>query len=56
MLLKAAKLINPKGSGHVLISIGTADGQGVTAIIEKINNCFHFLIKKPSEVVLLRVS
>ncbi len=31
----AAKLINQKGSGRVLVSICAAGGQGVTAIIEK---------------------
>ena len=35
ILASAAKLINQKGSGRVLISICAAGGQGVTAIIEK---------------------
>lgn len=35
ILATAAKLINQKGSGRVLISICAAGGQGVTAILEK---------------------
>ena len=35
IIATAAKLINQKGSGRVLISICAAGGQGVTAIIEK---------------------
>ncbi|EET82909.1 acetyl-CoA C-acetyltransferase [Acinetobacter radioresistens] len=35
ILATAAKLINQKGSGRVLISICAAGGQGVTAIVEK---------------------
>ncbi|WP_139852264.1 acetyl-CoA C-acetyltransferase [Acinetobacter pullicarnis] len=35
ILATAAKLLNQKGSGRVLISICAAGGQGVTAIIEK---------------------
>ena len=35
ILASAAKLLNQKGSGRVLISICAAGGQGVTAIIEK---------------------
>ena len=35
ILATAAKLLNEKGSGRVLISICAAGGQGVTAIIEK---------------------
>ncbi len=35
ILASAAKLINQKGSGRVLVSICAAGGQGVTAIIEK---------------------
>ena len=35
ILSSAAKLLNQKGSGRVLISICAAGGQGVTAIIEK---------------------
>ncbi len=36
IIATAAKLINQKGSGRVLVSICAAGGQGVTAIIEKI--------------------
>ncbi|MCU4311378.1 acetyl-CoA C-acetyltransferase [Acinetobacter variabilis] len=35
IIATAAKLINQKGSGRVLVSICAAGGQGVTAIIEK---------------------
>lgn len=35
IIASAAKLINQKGSGRVLVSICAAGGQGVTAIIEK---------------------
>lgn len=35
ILATAAKLLNEKGSGRVLISICAAGGQGVTAIVEK---------------------
>lgn len=35
ILATAAKLLNQKGSGRVLISICAAGGQGVTAIVEK---------------------
>ena len=35
ILASAAKLLNQKGSGRILISICAAGGQGVTAIIEK---------------------
>lgn len=35
IIANAAKLINQKGSGRVLVSICAAGGQGVTAIIEK---------------------
>ncbi|OTG93332.1 acetyl-CoA C-acetyltransferase [Acinetobacter sp. ANC 3832] len=35
ILASAAKLLNEKGSGRVLISICAAGGQGVTAIVEK---------------------
>ncbi|WP_166168935.1 acetyl-CoA C-acetyltransferase [Acinetobacter sp. SA01] len=35
LIATAAKLINQKGSGRVLVSICAAGGQGVTAIIEK---------------------
>ncbi|WP_191112157.1 acetyl-CoA C-acetyltransferase [Acinetobacter lwoffii] len=35
IIATAAKLINRKGSGRVLVSICAAGGQGVTAIIEK---------------------
>ncbi|ALH95920.1 acetyl-CoA C-acetyltransferase [Acinetobacter equi] len=35
ILATAAKLVNKKGSGRVLISICAAGGQGVTAIVEK---------------------
>ncbi|SPL69278.1 acetyl-CoA C-acetyltransferase [Acinetobacter stercoris] len=35
ILATAAKLINQKGSGRVLVSICAAGGQGVTAIVEK---------------------
>ena len=35
ILATAAKLLNQKGSGRVLVSICAAGGQGVTAIIEK---------------------
>lgn len=35
LIATAAKLLNQKGSGRVLVSICTAGGQGVTAIIEK---------------------
>lgn len=35
ILAKAAKLLNEKGSGRLLISICAAGGQGVTAILEK---------------------
>ncbi len=35
ILATAAKLLNEKGSGRVLVSICAAGGQGVTAIIEK---------------------
>ncbi|MFZ5722524.1 MAG: acetyl-CoA C-acetyltransferase [Pseudomonadota bacterium] len=35
ILANAAKLLNAKGSGRVLISICAAGGQGVTAIVEK---------------------
>lgn len=35
IIATAAKLINEKGSGRVLVSICAAGGQGVTAIIEK---------------------
>ena len=35
ILATAARLINQKGSGRVLISICAAGGQGVTAIVEK---------------------
>ncbi|MGE8542090.1 MAG: acetyl-CoA C-acetyltransferase [Acinetobacter sp.] len=35
IIATAAKLINQKGSGRVLISICAAGGQGVTAIVEK---------------------
>ena len=35
IVASAAKLINQKGSGRVLVSICAAGGQGVTAIIEK---------------------
>lgn len=35
ILANAAKLLNEKGSGRVLISICAAGGQGVTAIVEK---------------------
>lgn len=35
ILATAAKLINEKGSGRALISICTAGGEGVVAIVEK---------------------
>ncbi|NNG82071.1 acetyl-CoA C-acetyltransferase [Acinetobacter sp. ANC 5378] len=35
LIATAAKLINQKGSGRVLVSICAAGGQGITAIIEK---------------------
>ncbi len=35
IIATAAKLINQKGSGRILVSICAAGGQGVTAIIEK---------------------
>lgn len=35
ILATAAKLLNQKGSGRILISICAAGGQGVTAIVEK---------------------
>jgi acetyl-CoA C-acetyltransferase len=35
ILATAAKLLNEKGSGRILISICAAGGQGVTAIVEK---------------------
>ena len=35
IIATAAKLLNQKGSGRVLVSICAAGGQGVTAIIEK---------------------
>ena len=35
ILASAAKLLNEKGSGRILISICAAGGQGVTAIVEK---------------------
>ncbi|MCG2608286.1 acetyl-CoA C-acetyltransferase [Acinetobacter sp. SM34] len=35
LIATAAKLLNQKGSGRVLVSICAAGGQGVTAIIEK---------------------
>jgi acetyl-CoA C-acetyltransferase len=35
ILANAAKLLNEKGKGRVLISVCAAGGQGVTAIVEK---------------------
>ncbi len=35
IIATAAKILNEKGSGRILVSICAAGGQGVTAIIEK---------------------